>query len=467
MSGSNNRLYILVIIVVNRPEYKKHFSPFFSYFMEFYKMKFNRLIKTSIALVFALVWLQGQSQIPDHIYKPNIRAVKLFKTGDIYSYPIVDLNSNQMLELHFDDLDADYKFYYYTFQLCNADWTPVNLSPFDYLSGFQSNRITNYRYSSLAFTRYTHYQVNLPDRNCKPTRSGNYLLKVFLGNDTSKLILTKRMMVVENKSAVGAQIQQPFNSTVYMSHQKLFVTVKTQTTVNIATPQDIKLVLLQNNSWPTSKLITKPNIFRGNYFEYNDEAQTSFPAGKEWRYINLLSLRLMSDRMLRIDNKPARTDIYVKPDADRTNSTYIYYRDLNGSFTIENSDNLNPYWQSDYAYVHFSYFPPGNRPYEGRSIHLFGELNQFAVDDSSKMEFNEERGAYEKTLLLKQGFYNYTYVTISDKNKNENIPVFDNTEGNHWGTENNYTVLVYYRSFGGRADELIGYASLNSAFQRQ
>jgi len=98
---------------------------------------------------------------------------------------------------------------------------------------------------------------------------------------------------------------------------------------------------------------------------------------------------------------------------------------------------------------------------------MFGELTQFEVNDSSKLEFNPERGAYERTLLLKQGFYNYSYVTLSDKNKDDNLPVFDNTEGNHWGTENNYTILVYYRSFGGRADELVGFASLNSAFQRQ
>ena len=435
--------------------------------MELYKMKFNRLIKTSIALVFVMGWLQGNSQIPDHIYKSNIRSVKLFKAGDIYSYPIINLNSNQLLELHFDDMDADYKSYYYTFQLCNADWTPANLTAFDYITGFQSTRITNYRYSSLSLTRYTHYQLFLPDRNCKPNRSGNYLLKVFIGNDTSKLVFTKRMMIVETRSSVAAQIQQPFNSTMFMSHQKILFSVKTLPTVTIATPQDIKVVLLQNNAWPTAKLLTRPNIFRGNYFEYNDESQTSFPAGKEWRYINLVSLRLMSDHMQRIDNKPTRTDIYVKPDIELSKGTYLYYRDLNGSFALENDENINPYWQSDYAYVHFSFFPPGNKPYEGRSIHMYGELNQFEVDDSTKMEFNPERGAYEKTLLLKQGFYNYSYVTLSDKNREGNIPIFENTEGNHWGTENNYIVLVYYRSFAGRADELIGFASLNSTFQRQ
>jgi len=81
------------------------------------------------------------------------------------------------------------------------------------------------------------------------------------------------------------------------------------------------------------------------------------------------------------------------------------------------------------------------------------------------MDFNEEKGAYEKTLLLKQGYYNYSYVTLPEKKGDEKFS-FENTEGNYWGTENSYQVLVYYRSFGGRSDELIAYATLNSSFQR-
>ena len=73
------------------------------------------------------------------------------------------LNSNDQLELHFDDLDADVKNYYYTFQLCNADWTPANIQSFDYIRGFQTNRITTYRNSSIAITRYTHYQAIYPN----------------------------------------------------------------------------------------------------------------------------------------------------------------------------------------------------------------------------------------------------------------------------------------------------------------
>ncbi len=82
------------------------------------------------------------------------------------------------------------------------------------------------------------------------------------------------------------------------------------------------------------------------------------------------------------------------------------------------------------------------------------------------MIFNQEKGVYEKTLYLKQGYYNYSYVTVADKTKAGEIPYLDNTEGNYWGTENAYMIMVYFRPFGARADELVGYARVNSAFQR-
>ena len=99
--------------------------------------------------------------------------------------------------------------------------------------------------------------------------------------------------------------------------------------------------------------------------------------------------------------------IELKPDFEKKQQVYVYYQDLNGIYTIENRDGNNPYWQSDYAYTHFTFVPPGNRAYEGRNVYLFGELTQYVPGDSSRMIFNEGTGVYEKTLLLKQGYYNY------------------------------------------------------------
>lgn len=425
-------------------------------------------MKYVLTTLFVCLMLAGQSQWPDHIYKPNIHSVKLFKYGDVYSYPVLNLGSNDQIELHFDDLDGDIKNYYYTFQLCNADWNPANIQAFDYIKGFQSNRISNYRISSIIPTRYTHYQAVLPERSMVPTRSGNYLLKVYLNSDTSKLAFTKRFLVVNNRMAVSAQVMQPYNGHLGRTHQRVQVNVNTANAqINSISPQDIKVAIVQNYIWQEASIIDRPTIFRGNYYEYSDESNTTFAAGKEWRWVNLRSFRLRSDRVQQIvDTSKTRTDIYVKPDAERYNQVYIYMPDINGLYTLQNDDGTNPYWQSDYAWVHFSFIPPSNRAFEGRSIYLFGELTNYDLNVDSKMLFNEEKGVYEKSIFLKQGYYNYSYVTLTDKKEAGVSPSFENTEGNYWGADNAYMIMVYYRPFGARADELLGFTRVNSVFQR-
>ena len=81
------------------------------------------------------------------------------------------------------------------------------------------------------------------------------------------------------------------------------------------------------------------------------------------------------------------------------------------------------------------------------------------------MNYDASRGVYTKSVLLKQGYYNYQYVTL-DELDGRQAPVTQWTEGNYWGTENEYLVLVYVRPVGSRADELVGYTWVRSAFQQ-
>ncbi|MFL5742053.1 MAG: DUF5103 domain-containing protein [Flavisolibacter sp.] len=420
-------------------------------------------MKSTVSLICISILLSTSAFAQGETKDENIRSIKLYKLGDQTSFPMISVGFTDQLELDFDDLTNRVKNYYYSFELCNADWTPSILRSFEYIQGFQDVKISNYRNSSLSTIHYVHYQAMVPDRNCYPSHSGNYLLKVFLDHDTSRLVFTRRMVVVDPKTAVSAQIQQPYNSSLFRTAQKLSIAVQTDNRVQVMSPGDLKVVILQNNNWQTSSFIDHPTIYRGNYYEYSDESVTALPAGKEFRWIDLRSLRLKSDRMLDINNRADTTQIYVKPDPNRTQQVYVYYRDLNGSYTIEALESINPFWQGDYAQVHFSYFPPGNRPLEGNDLYLFGEFSNYASDTTGKMIFNPEHGAYEKTFLLKQGFYNYAYIT--QPAGGHGYPDFSQTEGNYYATENSYLVLVYYRPFGDRADQLIGFAAANSLLQ--
>jgi hypothetical protein len=411
-------------------------------------------------LLLLLVSSQSFGQIPEKVYMPQVKSAQLYVYGNQLAYPIIKLDGGDRLELHFDDLDANVKNYSYTFQLCNADWTPAMLSQFDYIRGFSQQRINTYRVSTLAFTRYTHYQAILPDRNCMPSRTGNYILKVFLDGDTSKLAFTKRMLVYEDKAVIGAQVQQPFNAQVFKSHQKVQFKVNTKNLNVVNAAQQINVDILQNDRWDNAIRNIRPTFMTNNQVEYNTEEDAVMAAGKEWRWLDLRSFRLQSDRVQSANYSNKATEIIVKPDISRRSYQFNFYRDNNGHYFLEPSESINPHWQSDYATVRFSYMPPGNIPFPDKDVYLFGQLTNYGVDDSARMRFNTERGVYETSLFLKQGYYDFSYVT-KDKKPNSKF-IFEETEGNYWESENEYTILVYYRALGGRADELVGIAKINS-----
>lgn len=417
-------------------------------------------------LFIASICLGGRhlvAQTPDSIYSASIKTAQLYMAGNQLGYPILRLNGTDQLELHFDDLDANVKNYYYTIQLCNVDWTPALVSDFDYIKGFPQIRIGNYQFSSVALTHYTHYQATVPDPNCIPIHSGNYLLKVFLDGDTSKLAFTRRFLVTDAKTNISAQFLQPLNFELAHTHQRIQFRVNTAG-VNPANPLDqIKVVVLQNYRWDNAVFNVKPTFYVNNRLEYTNDNDFVFPGGKEWRWLDLQSFRYQSDRIQNAVYGKTSTEIFLKPDPDRSRQLYLSYQDYDGFYFIQTTESINPYYQTDYARVRFSFVPPGNNPFPDKDLYVLGQFTGGGYNDSTKMVFNPSTGRYEGSFFLKQGYYSYSYVTI-DRADPDRKASFDLTEGNHLETENTYMILVYYRALGARADELVGitrFSSLN------
>jgi len=85
---------------------------------------------------------------------------------------------------------------------------------------------------------------------------------------------------------------------------------------------------------------------------------------------------------------------------------------------------------------------------------MLSEIFNNIADERSKMDYSYEEKGYVKTIFLKQGHYNYMYVTKKDDSAALSTALI---EGNYFPTENEYAVYVYYRPRGERYDHLIGY----------
>ena len=418
--------------------------------------------KYLLILLFGLFTIPGFSQAPDIVFKPYIHSVRFHMYGDQFSLPVYNINSGDQMELNFDDMEGNIKSYYYSFQLCDYDWQPVDISPFNYIKGFTQQRITTYRYSSIALTRYTHYQAMIPDRSTTLTLSGNYLLKVYLDGDTSKLVFTRRLLVLDQKAAIAAKVVQPFATQLFRTHQKIQFSANIAGLNSFSAAQQVKVVILQNNRWDNSLKDIVPTFVRGNILDYSTENTAVFSGGKEWRWLDLRSFKLQSDRVDSGHYTKNATELFLKTDIDRGGQKYVYYPDLNGMYSAETYETINPYWQADYATVHFSLSTPDGKAYTNKEVYLAGQLTNYEMNDKTRLVFNEEKGVYECTAFLKQGYYNYTYIAVNKTNPADRADL----EGSYWETENSYTILMYYRSFTDRADQLIGVGKINSRTDR-
>ena len=86
-------------------------------------------------------------------------------------------------------------------------------------------------------------------------------------------------------------------------------------------------------------------------------------------------------------------------------------------------------------------------------------FNNYALIDEFKMEYNPKTELYEKAIIIKQGFTNFQYTIADTKGK---VNAENAIDGNFFQTENNYTVLVYYRANNQRFDRIIGRGFANS-----
>lgn len=417
-------------------------------------------MKKGVLLVLLSLFNHALFAQADKILDTSIQTILIFPKGKPLDLPVVHLNSMDELLVQFDDLTAQYQQYYFTIELMDINWQPIDLNPFDYIKGLTQNNIRDYSISSIAQQAYYHYQFSFPTAACRPTKSGNYLMKVFRQSRSNELVFTKRFFVVEQEVSIAASIQEPFDETIAKSHQKIQISLDVKK-ITFLQPAALQVAVLQNTRYNNMVVSNAPSFVRGNQMEYNADRDFVFPAGKEARWLDIQNLRFKTDRIAQIQQLGYGTRIILKPDQSRANTPYFTFKDLNGQFIIRNAEGIRSEDQNDYAKVLFTYITKNKVPYQYESLYLAGALTGNQLDINSKMKWNSALGQYEKWLLLKQGYYSYNYILRSDKTP-EPIHDFRWTEGDHWETENSYTIFVYYRAAGSRYDQIIGFSSLNS-----
>jgi hypothetical protein len=163
-------------------------------------------------------------------------------------------------------------------------------------------------------------------------------LKVYLNGDLNQMAFTKRFFVVDNRATIGAQILQPFDNSLFRTHQRVQVSVNVAQLNPINPQQQVKVVIMQNHRWDNIVRNIMPVFIRGNILEYNGEQDCLFASGKEYRWADLRSFRLATERVESIDKSVQPNEIILRPDLARTSVRYTYFRDYNGWYFINTTE---------------------------------------------------------------------------------------------------------------------------------
>ncbi|MCB4799615.1 type IX secretion system plug protein [Neotamlana laminarinivorans] len=400
------------------------------------------LIRFYIAFYF--VSFAAFSQV-NEVNPPEYIKTIIFKGNtDLSQLPIVELGES--IEISFDALNGDEEDYYYKIEHFNHDWTPSQLMKPEFLEGFDNQRIRNYENSYNTYQIYSHYTLTIPNQFTKSLKvTGNYIISIF--NNDDELVFSRKFMIYENKANVGVTLKRSRDLAFINEKQRVEILIDPK--ITLTNPkQTVKAVIIKNNNLKTAITNIKPQFTVGTQLMYRYDKETSFWAGNEYLYFENKDTRAANTGVQYIELKNLYHS-YLYTNTPRNNIPYTYFPDINGNYTVLNLDAKDSDIEADYVWVHFSLKATENL--KNKAIYVYGNFNNFSIDNNTKMNYDANQNIFYKTLLLKQGFYNYKYVSQEKTTLNEGI-----VSGNFYQTENNYKVIVYYRNLGARYDQIIG-----------
>ncbi|WP_369828553.1 DUF5103 domain-containing protein [Flavobacterium sp. ALD4] len=405
-------------------------------------------------IILLLIMTSATAQVETEIAPPfNIKTVSFIQNNQNV-VPIFTLRSG--FQLQFDDLYGNEADYYYEIIHCDYNWKPSEIPKNEYLQGFDNQRIQNYTNSFNTLQLYSHYTLSIPNQFTQQLRiSGNYILKVL--NNNKEVVFTRKFILYEDLVTVPIQVKRARTVSNVEYKHNLDFSIKSNTIIFQNPLKNVKVVVLQNGKFNSAIINVTPQYTIGNDLIYKYDTETQYWAGNEFLYFENKDVRAANNNISRVDASTEIYNSYLYTNNARANFPYSVYEDVNGNFVVRNLNAADSAIEADYAWVYFSLSAPTfNNDHE---IYINGMFNNYSLTPEFKMDYNPKKGIYEKALLIKQGFTNFEYVVSDNKGVIDNENAID---GNFYQTENDYSILVYYRANTDRYDRVVGKGNANS-----
>lgn len=412
-------------------------------------------------LIVSLAGLHSRAASSQTFLAPGFYTLVTEVNGMPQSVPVLTYGTLDRLTVKWDEMADERRYLRYRLVHCDRDWKPSRLLESEWLDGFNEAQVEDFDYSRLTPNHYVNYSVTVPSDGMAPTRSGNYLLEVYDEQDPDDTLVRVPFYLVENIVPLAVSVSSRTDIDINEHHQQVNVVAETERLGHKGDPFSVYTLEVTQNGRPDNMAASsRPLRMEGTRAVFDHDRNLIFPAGNEYRRFETVTPRYPGLGVHTVDWVDPYYHFELWTDTSREEMPYAYDSTQQGRFVVRNSDGMDSGDSSDtdadYVMVHFSLDIPRRLDAE---IYLDGDFTGRCFSSESRMKWNPSSGRYEAALLLKQGSYNYQYLTLPEGlSRAVTAPV----EGDHFETVNEYVARLYYRPPGARADRLVGVGFIRS-----
>ena len=414
-------------------------------------------IITILTLILTLAAHGEQTDTRQGVMEGAFKTLQVRLGDDIFAPPVLNLaNPGERIVISFDELAEERRYLRYSLVHCDASWQPEGLVDSEFLDSFNEGTVEDYDYSQATVVHYVHYTIALPNQQVRITQPGNYLVRVYDENDPDRTLLQARFGVCDFTAPVMATVSSRTDIDTNTSHQQLALQIDTRH-LHVDDPfNDLRVVITQNGRPDNEVTLTTPQRINGDRVIYEHLRPLIFDAGNEYRRFETTSVDYPGLGVERVIHDAPVYNAELYTDSPRDKQSYLYDSTQQGRYVVRSVDTQESDTEADYVLTHFTLLMP---PIAGADIFIDGDLTDRRMDPSSHMVYNHSTGAYEQSMLLKQGAYNYQYLVVPNgSDRGLTAPV----EGDKYQTVNEYTIRVYHRPRGTRFDRLVGITTVKA-----
>ena len=407
-----------------------------------------------IALIFSLVCLACglYAQVQVRAFSEQIRTLRVDRSFLVLQDGRVDGSDYEnVMEISFDEMSHDVRQYTYTVRQMTADWSSeTGLTSNEYLIGFTTQDITDYEHSLNTSRAYTHYRFLFPNADMTLTKSGNYLLSIYEDGNPDNRVAEVRICVVEPLTAIQTKVRANTDIEFNGRYQQVDLDVTT-TALNLKDPNEIKVLVRQNNRTDNEVWLTRPTYVENNRLRYQNQRALIFEGGNEYHHWDAFSVFYAGTGIDRMIYENGDYHAVLFQDEVQTGQ-YIHQYDSDGRFVVNAERTSDADTEAEYVWVHWTI--PVDKPWLDGVIYVGGEVFGNEMSLRNRMQYDNASRSYILSALVKQGGYDYQYWFRGKGTQNKTTT--QRVDGSYWQTENEYTVYVYWRPFGARYDRLVG-----------